>query len=136
MAEAMRTLRLLAMRTIAGYSAAWPAYCCEFVDLLAQQERASWRKPCARKTGRGAAAAKLFQRDADGSGDLLAGAVSRAIGLAATRGERGGARSCDDRDAGWLAVRHGGYADTWRADHDRGCEIIACGLRDSLVPVF
>ncbi|WP_407159418.1 hypothetical protein [Bradyrhizobium sp. STM 3557] len=33
----MRTLRLLPMRTIAGYTASWPAYCYEFEDLLAQQ---------------------------------------------------------------------------------------------------
>jgi hypothetical protein len=30
-----------------------------------------------------------------------------------------------DLDAGWLAKKRGGYADTWRERHDRGCEVIA-----------
>ena len=41
-----------------------------------------------------------------------------------------------DRDAGWVAVKHGGYADTWRQRHDTGCSIIAQGLRAGRVPVF
>jgi hypothetical protein len=35
-----------------------------------------------------------------------------------------------------VANKRGGYAETWRANHDRGCEIIARGLREELVPVF
>ena len=41
-----------------------------------------------------------------------------------------------DRHAGWVAAKRGGIADTWRANHDRGCEIIADGLRGELMPVF
>jgi hypothetical protein len=41
-----------------------------------------------------------------------------------------------DRDAGWVAKKRGGYADTWRQRHDRGCELIARGLATDLVPVF
>ena len=41
-----------------------------------------------------------------------------------------------DRDAGWIAAKRGGYADTWRERHDHGCEIIARGLRSCRVPVF
>ena len=41
-----------------------------------------------------------------------------------------------DHDAGWVAARRGGFADTSRANHDRGCEVIASGLRGELVPVF
>jgi hypothetical protein len=41
-----------------------------------------------------------------------------------------------DRDAGWIAAKRGGYADTWRERHDQGCDIIARGLRARRVPVF
>jgi hypothetical protein len=41
-----------------------------------------------------------------------------------------------DRDAGWIAAKRGGYADTWRERHDQGCDIIARGLRCFRVPVF
>jgi len=41
-----------------------------------------------------------------------------------------------ERDAGWVAAKRGGYADTWRQRHDQGCEIIARELRAGLVPVF
>jgi hypothetical protein len=47
--------------------------------------------------------------------------------------ERGGAM---ERDSEWVANKRGGFAETWRANHDRGCEIIARGLRDEMVPVF
>ena len=41
-----------------------------------------------------------------------------------------------DRDAGWVAAKRGGYADTWRQRHDRGCDIIAGHLREERVPIF
>ena len=41
-----------------------------------------------------------------------------------------------DRDSGWVAAKRGGYADTWRERHDRGCDIIARGLRACRTPVF
>jgi hypothetical protein len=41
-----------------------------------------------------------------------------------------------DRDAGWIAAKRGGYADTWRERHDQGCSIIARGLRACRTPVF
>ncbi|QHP69810.1 hypothetical protein EI171_22440 [Bradyrhizobium sp. LCT2] len=41
-----------------------------------------------------------------------------------------------DRDAGWVARKRGGYADTWRERHDRGCEIIATALIKDRTPVF
>jgi hypothetical protein len=41
-----------------------------------------------------------------------------------------------DRDAGWMAVKRGGYADTWRQRNDTGCSTIAQGLRADGVPVF
>jgi len=40
------------------------------------------------------------------------------------------------RDAGWCTRKRGGYADTWRQHHDKGCAIIAAGLIRDRVPVF
>ena len=41
-----------------------------------------------------------------------------------------------ERDAGWIAAKRGGYADTWRERHDQGCDIIARGLRACRTPAF
>lgn len=41
-----------------------------------------------------------------------------------------------DRDADWLAKKHGGYPETWQARHWRGCEIVARGLVIDKVAVF
>ena len=41
-----------------------------------------------------------------------------------------------DRDAGWVAHKKGGYADTWRERHDAGCAIIAAGLISDRIAVF
>lgn len=41
-----------------------------------------------------------------------------------------------ERDAGWVAHKRGGYADTWRERHDLGCEIIAAALIEVRAPVF
>jgi hypothetical protein len=135
LAEAMRTLRLLPMPTIAGYSTAWPAYRYEFEDLLAQEQQGELEKtmrtqnrvrllPSYSDVTRMEAAIYWPARYLARSGWLL-----RAVNAVAL------AHSLD-RDAGWVAARRGGFADTWRANHDRGCEIIADGLRGELVPVF
>ncbi|WP_441232575.1 hypothetical protein [Bradyrhizobium sp. 1200_D9_N1_1] len=39
-------------------------------------------------------------------------------------------------DCAWVTRKRGGYADTWRARHDEGCEIIAMALIKDRVPVF
>ncbi|PPQ15418.1 hypothetical protein CV770_31800 [Bradyrhizobium sp. AC87j1] len=44
LSEAMRRLRMLPMRAIAGYSSAWPAYVYEWEGLLAQQEQTELEK--------------------------------------------------------------------------------------------
>ena len=40
------------------------------------------------------------------------------------------------RDAGWCTRKRGGYADTWRQRHDKGCAIIAAGLIRDRISVF
>ncbi|VIO80082.1 hypothetical protein [Bradyrhizobium ivorense] len=135
LAEAMQTLRLIPMRTVAAYGAPWPAYSYEFEDLLAQQEQGELEKtmrmqnrtrllPSFRDVTRMEAAICWPARYLLGQMHLL-----RAVNCVAL------AHSLD-RDAGWVAVKRGGYADTWRANHDHGCDVIADGLRAELVPVF
>ncbi|WLA75063.1 hypothetical protein QIH77_07650 [Bradyrhizobium diazoefficiens] len=135
LSEAMRTLRLLPMRTVAGYGAPWPAYSYEFEDLLAQQAQGELEKtmrvqnrtrllPSFSDVTRMEAAICWPARYLIGQMHLL-----RAVNCVAL------AHSLD-RDAGWVVVKRGGYADTWRANHDKGCDIVADGLRAELVPVF
>ena len=132
--EAMRTLALLPMGGGSG-SAIWPPYVYEWDDLLAQQAQGELERtqalqnrirllPSSRELQRMEAAicwpaeylAKLFE-------------LLRAVNAVAW------AHSLD-RDAGWIAAKRGGYADTWRERHDQGCSIIARGLRACRTPVF
>jgi hypothetical protein len=134
LSEAMRTLALLPMGNGGGH-AAWPPYAYTFEDLLAQHEQGELERtqalqnrirllPSSREVQRMETAicwpaeflAKQFE--------LLQ--ATNAVALA---------RSLD-RDAGWIAAKRGGYADTWRERHDQGCDIIARGLRCFRVPVF
>jgi hypothetical protein len=135
LSEAMRTLRMLPMRTVAGYCAAWPAYSYEFEDLLAQQEQGELEK-----TQRMQNRARLLPSYSDVTrmeaaiywpARFLAQQeeLMRAVNLVAL------AHSME-RDSGWVANQRGGYADTWRDRHDKGCEIIARGLRRTLQLVF
>jgi hypothetical protein len=135
LSEALRTLRLLPMGAVAGYGSAWPAYSYEFEDLLAQQEQGELEKtqrmqnrtrllPSYQDVTRMEIAICWPARFLVGV-DHLVRAVN-AVALAHSL----------DRDAGWVAAKRGGYADTWRANHDRGCDVIAAGLRAELVPVF
>lgn len=134
--EAMRILRMLPADVMRGYSAAWPAYGYEFEDLLAQQEQGELERtqriqnrtrilPSYQDVTRMEQAicwpAQFLRENAE----YLRRAVN-AVALAHSL----------DRDAGWVAAKHGGYADTWRFNHDRGCDIIASGLRRELAPVF
>jgi hypothetical protein len=135
LAEAMRTLRMLPMGGIAGYVATWPPYSYEWQDLLAQNEKGELEKtmrsqnrvrllPSYSDVTRMEAAiywpAKFLVQQ-----DWLLRAVN-AVALAHSM----------ERDSEWVANKRGGFAETWRANHDRGCEIIARGLRDEMVPVF
>ncbi|MBR0879137.1 hypothetical protein ACVMHY_009347 [Bradyrhizobium barranii subsp. barranii] len=135
LSEAMRTLRMLPMRAVAGYCGAWPAYAYEFDDLIAQAEQGELEK-----TQRMQNRARLFPSYSDVTrmeaaiywpAHFLAPAehLMRAVNLVAL------AHSME-RDSEWVAGERGGFAETWRARHDKGCEIIADGLRDGLVPVF
>ncbi|RXG91566.1 hypothetical protein [Bradyrhizobium zhanjiangense] len=134
LAEAMRTLAMLPMGTGTG-RAIWPPYVYEWDDLLAQQAQGELERtqamqnrirllPSSREVQR-MEIAICWPAEHLGSKDHLLRAVN-AVALAHAL----------ERDAGWVAAKRGGYADTWRERHDQGCDIIAIGLRSRRVPVF
>jgi hypothetical protein len=133
--DGMRTLRLLPMGTVAGYRGNWPPYVYEFEDLLAQHEQGELERtqaiqnrvrllPSFRDISQMEIAicwpAQFLARSANLVTAVNAVAFAHALG----------------RDAGWVAAKRGGYADTWRQRHDAGCAMIAKGLRTAMVPVF
>jgi hypothetical protein len=132
--EAMQTLRLLPMSGVAGYSGNWPPYVYEWEDLLAQHEQGELERTQAiqNRTRLLPSLAEVSRMEVAicWPAQFLARShlviAVNAVALAHSF----------DRDAGWVAARRGGYADTWRQRHDHGCEIIAHGLRKELVPVF
>jgi hypothetical protein len=134
LAEAMRTLRLLPSKMFQTMSA-WPPYCYEFEDLVAQKEQGQLEQtqkvqnrvrvmPSLSDVSRMEIAICWPAQFLVDRGELLTAvnAVAFAHSL--------------ECDAGWVTRKRGGYADTWRARHDAGCDIIADRLRAELVPVF
>src|ERR1700746_3909673 len=122
--EAIRTLRMLPLGISAGYGSTWPPYCYEWDDLVAQEQTAELERT-----------QKLQNRTRVLPGIVEIGRMEIAICWPAEflrpRFEIivavnwvAMAHSID-RDAGWVAVKRGGYADTWRQRHDVGCTIIA-----------
>jgi hypothetical protein len=135
--EGFRTLRQLPVQSaVLGFkSTYWVGYAYEFQDLIAQAEgetlKATQREQnrvrlqpslaevtrCEAVIGWGSQYLSRFEH--------LCAAVNM-VALAHSLG----------RDAGWCTRKRGGYADTWRANHDHGCEIIAAGLIRNRIPVF
>jgi hypothetical protein len=133
--EAMRTLRMLPMLRLGGFGSPWPSYQYEFEDLLAQHEQGELERtqqqqnrtrlsPTIRAIT--ACEAAIVWPACYLRGHLEIAQATNSVALAHAL----------DRDAGWVAAKRGGYADTWRQRHDLGCEIIATRLRAELVPVF
>jgi hypothetical protein len=132
--EGMRTLAQLPMGSVGGY-AAWPAYSYEWDDLLAQQAQGELERtqqlqnrirllPSLRAVTEMELAICWPAEYLGRLPDLLR--AVNAVALAHSLG----------RDAGWVAAKRGGYADTWLARHDEGCAMIAHGLRACRTPVF
>jgi len=135
LAEAMQTLRALPMPSVAGYGGAWPPYRYEFEDLVAQKEQGELEQtqrlqnrvrvlPSLLDISRMEIAICWLARYLVEHPDLIV--AVNALSLAHAM----------ERDAGWVAARRGGYADSWLRNHDQGCDIIAWRLRNELVPVF
>jgi hypothetical protein len=132
--EAMRTLAMLPMGG-GGGCAAWPAYCYEWDDLLAQQAQGELERTQALQNRiRLLPSSREVQR-MEAAICWPAEYLARLIHLLRAVNAVALARSLD-RDSGWVANKRGGYADTWRERHDQGCAIIARGLRACRTPVF
>lgn len=134
-AEAMRTLRALPGGGGGSSGNGWPPYEYTFEDLLAQQEQGELEKtqkmqnrtrlsPSFNEVTRMEAAIWWPARYLIDEPYLLV--AVNAVALAHSL----------EQDAGWVTTKRGGYADTWRADHDRGCDLIAEGLILERAPVF
>lgn len=134
--EGLATLRLMPRGDRVGTRSAWPSYMHEFADLVAQQEQGELERtmavqnriritPSAREVERALSTTYWPTKYLHASHPELCEAVN-VVALAHALG----------RDAGWVTRKRGGYADTWRARHDRGCEIIAGALAADRVPVF
>jgi hypothetical protein len=133
--EAMRVLRLLPMAGAIGYRPGWPAYAYEFEDLLAQHEQGELERTQAiqNRTRLQPSIRDITIMEAAICWPAVYLAQSQNIASAVNAVALAHAL---DRDAGWVANKRGGFADTWRVRHDRGCEIIAAGLRKQRVPIF
>ena len=135
--EGFETLRALPLGDHAGSAAsAWPAYTYEWEDLLAQHKQGELERtmaaqnrtrlsPSMRDITRAIEACYWPTRFLYGVQPQLCEAVN-AVAFAHALGF----------DADWVTRKRGGYADTWRARHDHGCEIIADGLTAARVTVF
>jgi hypothetical protein len=119
-----------------GYASTWPGYLYEFADLAAQAEQGELEKtqqaqnrvrivPSSQEIARMESAIAWPATYLSSMHSELMVAVNM-IALAHAL----------DRDAGWVAKKRGGFADTWRQRHGLGCEIIARGLIADRVAVF
>jgi hypothetical protein len=133
--EAMRTLRLLPVPTIAGFRPAWPAYSYEWDDLVAQEQQGELERTqqLQNRTKLLPSLVEITRMEIVivWPAEFLARSLHIVVAVNAVA-----LAHALDRDSGWVAARRGGYADTWRQRHDQGCEIIAGRLREELVPVF
>jgi hypothetical protein len=133
--EALRTLRTLPMPSVAGYGVTWPTYAYEWEDLLAQHEQGELEKTqqLQNRTRLLPSYGDITRMEAAIYWPALYLAaidhLMRAVNLVAF------AHSLE-RDAGWVAAKRGGCADTWRQRHDQGCELIAKALCNARVSVF
>jgi hypothetical protein len=134
--EGFQTIRALPLGDQTGAASAWPAYLYEFDDLVEQQKQGELERthqiqnrtrvsPSVTEITRAYEVLYWPMKYLHLKHAQLCEAVN-AVALAHSL----------ERDAGWVTRKRGGYADTWRARHDQGCELIAEGLQRDLVPVF
>lgn len=137
--EGFKTLRQLPMKggAPAELGNAWPTYAYEWQDLLAQAEgEAEALKATQRERNRVRIQPSLAEVTRC---EAVIGwcahylhtleDLSEATNLVALAHSLG-------HDSGWVTRKRGGYADTWRQRHDKGCAIIAAGLTKDRIPVF
>jgi hypothetical protein len=136
-AEGFVTFRAMSLKDYSTEArTAWPPYMYEFDDLVEQQKQGELERtqqqqnrtrvsPSVREIARAIEVCYWPVKYLSAAHPALCEAVN-AVSLAHAL----------DRDAGWVTRKRGGYADTWRARHDAGCEIIAAQLTADRVWVF
>jgi hypothetical protein len=133
--EAFKTVRLLPTPRPRGHRSSWPAYAYEFQDLLAQQETSelerTQRLQNAVRRSPSLSEITAMERATAWPAAYLADCLDLAHAVNAVS-----MAHAFDRDCDWVVRRYGGYADSWRVQHARGCTFIAEGLRRDRISVF
>jgi hypothetical protein len=135
-AEAFATLKQMPLGDRIGMRSVWPRHIYEWEDLLAQQEQGELERTQAEQNRTRIAPSATEIANMENASHWPARYLSQlhpqlceavnAVAMAYSLG----------LDSRWVTRKRGGYADTWRDRHDRGCEIIAAGLQRDCVPVF
>jgi hypothetical protein len=133
--EAFTTLAKMPRKHRMGVRSAWPSYMYEFEDLINQAAQGELERTQEQQNRARAApsAVEIMHMEqvlywptqflqAKPELCLAVNALALVHSLGA--------------DAGWVAKKRGGFADTWRIRHDAGCELIASGLIKGRVKVF
>ena len=118
-----------------GFANAWPAYAYEFEDLIGQAEQREALEQTQREQNQvrlHPSYRQVTMCEAVISWPLYL-ADREPVLLAFNR--VGWAYACE-RDATFVASRHGGCAETHLAHYTKGCELVSNKLRADRVPVF
>jgi hypothetical protein len=118
-----------------GFANAWPAYAYEFEDLIGQAEQREALEQTQREQNRVRLVPSYRQVT------MCEAVITWPLYLADREpvllafNRVGWAYACE-RDATFLASRHGGCAETHLARYTKGCGLISDRLRADRVPVF
>jgi hypothetical protein len=133
--DGLKTLRLIPLKAAPrGFGNAWPAYAYEWEDLIAQQEHGELE---ATQHGQNRVRLQPSYRQVTMCEAVISWPLYLAdlepVLLAFNR--VGWAYACE-RDATFVASRHGGCAETHLARYTKGCALVSDRLRVDRVPVF
>jgi hypothetical protein len=132
--EALETLALMPRPRGQGFNSGWPAYAHSFADMVGWEldeiEKAQRAQNRVRFVPSLQAVSQMEQAIC-WPAEFLKGRPRLALAVNAVS-----LAYSLDRDAKWVARRHGGTADLWVTRHTEGCCAIAEGLRAGRRPVF
>ena len=133
--DGLKTLRLIPLKGAPrGFGNAWPAYAYEWEDLIAQQEQGELETTQHEQN-------RLRLQPSYRQVTMCEAVISWPLYLADLEpvllafNRVGWAYACE-RDATFVASRHGGCAETHLARYTKGFALVADRLRVDRVPVF
>jgi len=133
--DGLKTLRLIPLKGAPrGFENAWPAYAYEWKDLIAQQEQGELEATQQEQN-------RVRLQPSYRQVTMCEAVISWPLYLADLEpvllafNRVGWAYACE-RDATFVASRHGGCAETHLARYTKGCALVADRLRVDRVPVF